>query len=124
MKKKRASRRPTFGEELLESVRQAIAIQRGELEPARVTRRLLTAKDLRPAPAPRYSERAIRSLRERMQLSQPVFAHLLNVSPETVKSWEQGKNYPAGAAARLIQIAEKHPDLIAQAAGGKTRKVG
>ena len=121
MKKKRSSRRQTFGEELLESVRQAIAIQRGELKPARVTRRLLTAKDLQPAPAPRYSMRAIRSLRAKMQLSQPVFAHLLNVSPETVKSWEQGKNYPAGAAARLLQITEKHPGLIAQAAGAGRR---
>src|SRR5438552_6086575 len=121
MKKKRSVKRQTFGEELLESMRQAIAIQRGELKPARVTRRMLTAKDLWPAPAPRYSERAIRSLRAKMHLSQPVFAQVLNVSPETVKSWEQGKNYPAGAAARLIQVAEKHPDRIAKAAGAKTR---
>lgn len=121
MRKQSSRKRQTFGEELLESVRQAIAIQRGELRPARVTKRMMTVKDLRPAPPPRYSERAIRSLRVKMRLSQPVFANLLNVSPETVKSWEQGKNYPAGAAARLLQIAEKHPGLIAQAAEARRR---
>ena len=59
-----------------------------------------------------------------MRLSQPVFADLLNVSPETVKSWEQGKNYPAGAAVRLLQVAEKHPEIVAIAAGTRFKKAG
>lgn len=119
MKMKR--KKKTFGEGLLESMNQAIAIERGELKPARVTTKVITARDVRPMPAPRFSERAVRSLRTKLQLSQPVFAHFLNVSPETVKSWEQGKNYPAGAAARLLQVAERHPGLIAQAAGARRR---
>jgi len=57
-----------------------------------------------------------------MRLSQPVFAHLLNVSPETVKSWEQGKNYPAGAAARLLQVAVKHPEIVARTAVTKIKR--
>jgi hypothetical protein len=36
----------------------------------------------------------------------------LNVSPETVRAWEQGKKQPGGPAERLLQIAEKHPRLI------------
>lgn len=121
--KKKPSRRSS-GAGLLGSMREAIAIERGEMKPARVTKRVVTAKDAQPAPAPQFSEKAVRSLRARMRLSQPVFAHLLNVSPETVKSWEQGKNYPAGAAARLLQVAEKHPEIIARTAGTKMRRVG
>jgi DNA-binding transcriptional regulator YiaG len=109
---------------LLKSTRQAVEIQRGLLKPARVTRRLVTAKDVQTSPAPRFSDKAIRSLRIRMRLSQPVFADLLNVSAETVKSWEQGKNFPSGAAARLLQVAEKHPEIVARTAGAKMKKAG
>jgi putative transcriptional regulator len=36
----------------------------------------------------------------------------LNVSAETVRAWEQGKREPDGAALRLLQIAEQHPEWI------------
>ncbi len=47
-----------------------------------------------------------------LRLSQPVFAKLLNVSPETVKAWEQGKRVPEGAAVRLLEVAEDHPEVL------------
>ena len=109
---------------LLTSMREAVATHRGELKPARVTRRLITAKDIETIPAPRFSDKAIRSLRTRMRLSQPVFADVLNVSAETVKSWEQGKNFPSGAAARLLQVAQKHPGIVARTAGTRMKKAG
>jgi len=37
-----------------------------------------------------YRGRQIRRIRGDLRLSQPVFAKLLKVSPETVKAWEQG----------------------------------
>ena len=47
-----------------------------------------------------------------MDLSQPLFAAALNVSPETIRAWEQGKREPEGPTLRLLEIAEEHPDVF------------
>jgi len=47
-----------------------------------------------------------------LALSQTVFAKALNVSAETVRSWEQEKRVPEGAALRLLQVADRHPEVI------------
>lgn len=59
-----------------------------------------------------YRGRQIRRIRGDLRLSQPVFASLLNVSPETVKAWEQGKRVPEGAAVRLLEVAEDYPGVL------------
>jgi len=50
----------------------------------------------------------IRALREREHVSQPVFAHYLNVSKNLVSDWERGKRKPGGPALRLLSIIKKH----------------
>lgn len=50
---------------------------------------------------------AIRALREREHLSQPVFARYLNVSKNLVSDWERGVKRPGGPALRLLTIIEK-----------------
>lgn len=50
----------------------------------------------------------IRALRERERVSQPVFAHYLNVSINLVSDWERGKKKPGGPALRLLSIIQKH----------------
>ncbi len=49
----------------------------------------------------------IRSLREREMLSQPVFAHYLNVSKNLVSDWERGKRKPGGPALKLLNVIQK-----------------
>ncbi len=46
----------------------------------------------------------IKKLRAREKVSQPVFAKHLNVSPHTVKHWEQGTKHPTGSALLLLNI--------------------
>lgn len=43
-------KKPTFGERLLEAVREAVHIERGELEPARVTRYTVVEVEVEPPP--------------------------------------------------------------------------
>lgn len=50
----------------------------------------------------------IRALREREHVSQPVFAHYLNVSKNLVSDWERGTRKPGGAALRLLNVIQKH----------------
>ncbi len=49
----------------------------------------------------------IRALREREQVSQPVFAAYLNVSRNLVSDWERGVKRPGGPALRLLSIIER-----------------
>ena len=46
----------------------------------------------------------IKQLRERVQLSQAVFASVLGTSISTVQKWEVGANRPSGASLRLLDI--------------------
>jgi putative transcriptional regulator len=43
-------------------------------------------------------------LREREQVSQPVFAHYLNVSKGIVSKWERGEKRPDGASLKLLNL--------------------
>lgn len=98
-----------FGDLLIESLKQAVAYERGDPDaPVRVVTR--TARNTRVAAPPDYSPQRIAQVRESLGLSQAVFASALNVSPGTVRSWEQGTRRPSGAARRLIQFAETAPD--------------
>jgi putative transcriptional regulator len=50
----------------------------------------------------------IRALRERENVSQPVFASYLNVSRNLVSDWERGKRKPGGPALKLLNVIQKH----------------
>ena len=113
-----------FGEELIRAAREAAAIARGELEPARTWRIPVTARRAEIAEPPRYGAARIRRLRGTMGLSQAVFAGALNVSRETVRAWEQGKREPGGATLRLLEVAERHPEVILDAVAPKKRDNG
>lgn len=65
-----------------------------------------------PGQAPEMSPEEIVAARESLNLSQPVFARLLNVPTVTAVSWEKGRRKPSGAALRLLQIVCKHPEAI------------
>src|SRR5688500_11368717 len=70
----------------------------------------ITARNAPAPPAiPHYKPEQIRKIRRTAGVSQPVFADALNVSPGTVRSWEQGSRRPEGAAMRLLYIADTHP---------------
>jgi DNA-binding transcriptional regulator YiaG len=63
----------------------------------------------------------IRRVRQRLDISQREFAELLNVSLGTVRSWEQGLRTPDGASQRLLEIAERQPDVLIEAASRERR---
>ena len=54
----------------------------------------------------------IAAIREHMNVSQAVFADLLNVPKATAVSWERGLRSPSGAAVRLLQIAKNRPKAL------------
>ena len=89
-------------EELLESVKQAKAIEQGELKPAR-TFHLNPKTD-------------IVKVRGKLGLSQSKFAAVMGISADTLQNWEQGRRSPTGPARVLLKIATKHPEVLLEVA--------
>ena len=116
----KTGKKESFGQKLIESAREAVEIQRGTREPARVTR--YTVAEAKVEAPPRYVAERIRGIRDEMALSQPIFAAALNVSPETVRAWEQGKREPDGPTLRLLEVAERHPEVLLE--GVRPRRRG
>ena len=59
-----------------------------------------------------FSPEKISKLRKQMNLSQTVFADILNVSPSSIRQWEQGKRTPSGSTQVLLELLEKSPHLL------------
>lgn len=54
----------------------------------------------------------IKKIRQKTNLSQSVFARLLNVSPSSVRQWEQGKRSPTGSTKVLLELLDKSPQIL------------
>jgi len=63
----------------------------------------------------------IRLIRRSFDASQREFAEMLNVSVATVRSWEQGLRTPDGASQRLLEIAERQPEVLLEAMESSSR---
>jgi predicted RNase H-like HicB family nuclease/DNA-binding XRE family transcriptional regulator len=77
-----------------------------------------------PIPQPRffylqpriYSAADIREIRSRLGVSQDRFAKMLNVSISTVRAWEQELRQPEGPTLRLLELADRHPEVLLETA--------
>ena len=86
--------------QLLRSIDEMRAIEAGRRKPARVTR---------------FYPLQVKTIRKQLGTSQVEFAHLIGVSPATLRNWEQGRTYPEGAARALLQVAAKQPAAVLSA---------
>jgi putative transcriptional regulator len=86
--------------ELVESLKEAKSIQKGEAEPSRVTY---------------FTEPNVTEIRKKYNLNQEEFAAMLGISVGTLRNWEQGRRKPHGPAKVLLKIAEKRPNSILEA---------
>jgi len=54
----------------------------------------------------------IKKIRKNLNLSQTVFAKLLNVSPSSIRQWEQGKRKPTGSTRVLLDLLIRSPHIL------------
>ena len=83
--------------ELLESVREMKAIEKG----------LKKASRTFEFPLPNA-----RQIRRKFQLTQSDFARLIGISVSTLRNWEQGLRVPEGPAQVLLRVVEAHPKAV------------
>ena len=69
------------------------------------------------ARATRVALNPVAAARLKTGLSQAQFAKVLHISVRTLQEREQGRRQPSGAAQALLQIANRHPEVIAEALG-------
>ena len=63
------------------------------------------------APCPFHQADVIR-IRRKLNLSRALFAQVLGKSAPTIRSWEQGQKLPDPAACRMLEIADRHPNVL------------
>ena len=86
------------------ALRDAIQYEKGGDVDLRVTKL--------PPPPRTFGPQEIRRIRQSLHASQTRFARYLNVSTNTVQSWEQGTRQPQHAALKLLSIARKRPSIL------------
>jgi putative transcriptional regulator len=87
-------------DDLLDSVREAGRIKRGETKPS--GKGEITPVD-------------VKAIRARTGLSQTQFARLICVPVRTLRNWEQGRRHPVGAAVALLRIIKSDPEHAVKA---------
>ena len=93
----------TLFEELVGSLKQAQAINKGQAQPSR--RFELSAPDAK-------------AVREQTGLSQSDFAKLMRVSVKTLQNCEQHRRNPTGPAAALLKIVSAAPEVVIKSLHG------
>jgi len=86
--------------QLIESIKQAGQIKKGDIKPGRVFR---------------YNTPNVKKIRSSLHISQSEFALMIGVSPRTLQNWEQGRREPDGPAKALLQVASKNPKAVLEA---------
>ena len=84
-------------DELMQSVKEAALIEKGEMQPARVA--VVDVLD-------------IAAIRNKTHKTQEEFATMLNISVGTLRNWEQGRRKPDGAALSLLKVVSVNPQYV------------
>ena len=101
-KAKKTAGNRSSGQEIIASLKEAIAWAGGENVPVRVTTVEIPTID-------------VRAMRRRLGLSQSEFAAKFGFQPATLKNWEQGRTRPDGPARVLLAVIARHPDAVEDA---------
>jgi putative transcriptional regulator len=69
----------------------------------------LTTKTVEIPDPPHFDAKAVHVLRDRLGLSQSLFAKLLGVSRKLIEAWESGTRAPSPMACRLLEAIARTP---------------
>ena len=86
-----------FGNELIESAREAVSIAGGQLKPAR-----------------QYDAELVDvgAIRKGLGLSQTGFAAKFGLAVATVRDWEKGRRKPDRTARTLLKVIARKPEAV------------
>ena len=101
-KTRRRAKGAGIGQEVIGSLKEAIAWASGEPVRVRVTNVKVPKTD-------------VRAVRRKLRLSQSQFAAKFGFQPATLRNWEQGRTQPDGPARVLLAVIARHPEAVEDA---------
>ena len=87
----------TFGDDLIQTMTEALAHAKGE------------------GPAVVHAPVVPREVREQARLTQAQMAPLMGMSLSDYRKWEQGQRRVSGPAATLLRLIQKEPEVVKRA---------
>ena len=87
-----------IGKKVIEGLDEVIAYKKGE--------KTLKTTEIDMAPVD------VKTIRQKMHLSQQEFANRFGFPVTTLRNWEQGRRTPEGTAQILLRIIEKYPEVV------------
>jgi putative transcriptional regulator len=85
------------GKRLLIAAKEAVAIARGEVAPARI----YIPADIR-----------VKDIRTKLDLSQDDFAYQFGFTVNQIRDWEQGRSRPIGGVRAYLMLIDREPDGV------------
>jgi len=98
--KKNAVKRMSAFEEIKAGLLEAVAIAKGEAEPARVY-------------VPNKVN--VKAIREKLNMTQAEFAARFSFNVARVRDWEQGRSQPDGALRAYLLVIDRQPKAVEKA---------
>jgi len=92
----------TFGNELIQSMQEALGHVRGEDNGTVLYKVGIEAIDAK-------------AIRSKLRLTQEQMALMLGTSVSGYRKWEQGAREPSGAARALLKVMDKEPQAVLRA---------
>jgi putative transcriptional regulator len=99
MPKKIATKRSTFGADLVEGMKRVLAHQRGTV----------VLEQVWPKPVD------VKAIRKRVKMSQAEFARAYGISKRALQEWEQGGRQPDSAARAYLTVIAREPVVVRKA---------
>jgi putative transcriptional regulator len=90
------------GNRILEGAKEALAIAKGELDPSSYAIHVPDSVD-------------VKAIRQKLGLSQAVFARRYGFSAARVRDWEQGRSRPDGAVRAYLLVIQREPEAVERA---------
>ena len=98
----------TIGQEIIAGLTEAVGYMDGTADRAQYG-----VHDFPPASAPERVD--VKAIRQKLGLSQAVFATAFGLSLYTLRNWEQGRRQPDPAARAYLRVIEVAPDVVRRA---------
>ena len=88
------------GHKIIEGLNEALAYAKGDKDAGRA----------RTVRVPDNID--VKSVREKLKMSQPEFALKFGIPLATLRNWEQGRRRPEAMARVLLRIIDDNPDVV------------
>lgn len=95
-----------FADELKQSLLEAIDIAKGKMDKSRY-------QVYTPADLPDTVD--IKSIRQKLNMSQATFSATFGLATDSVKNWEQGRRRPDRAVRAYLTVIQRNPEAVISA---------